>query len=122
MTFLFCFIRVLRLLYVDTKVKESPRAIHAIASAPVAPYSFASGSADGSIRLWDWREQKRPVYIVAHRHASVRSLAIGPFEGAQLNIVAGLDSGTLFRYDLRVSNPNAELEVELTRLRTESNI
>ena len=114
--------RSLRLLYVDAKVKESPRAIHAIASAPVSPYSFASGSADGSIRLWDWRERKGPVYIVAHRHASVRSLAIGPFVEAQLNIVAGLDSGMLFRYDLRVSNPNTGPDLTLTRLSTESNI
>jgi len=105
--FTWCMIRPLSPLYVDAKVKESPRAIHAIVSAPVSPYSFASGSADGSIRLWDWRERKGPVYIVAHKHASVRSLAIGPFADTQLNIVAGLDSGMLFRYDLRVSDPNA---------------
>jgi len=105
----------LKLLYIDAKVKESPRAIHAIASAPVSPYSFASGSADGCIRLWDWRERKGPVYIVAHKHASVRSLAIGPFVDTQLNIVAGLDSGMLFRYDLRVSYPNTGHGLMLTK-------
>ena len=116
------FFRSSKLLHVDAKVQESPRAIHAIASAPVSPYSFASGSADGSIRLWDWRERKGPVYIVAHRNASVRSLAIGPFADAQLNIVAGLDSGMLFRYDLRVSNPHAEPQLMLTKPSIESNI
>ena len=99
------FVCPLKLLYLDAKVKESPRAIHDIVSAPVSPYSFASGSADGCIRLWDWRERKGPVYIVAHQHASVRSLAVGPFADTQLNIVAGLDSGMLFRYDLRVRYP-----------------
>jgi WD40 repeat protein len=100
-----CTLLPLKPLNADAKVEESPRAIHAIASAQVSPYSFASGSADGSVRLWDWRERKGPVYIVAHRNASIRSLAIGPFADAQLNIVAGLDSGMLFRYDLRVSGP-----------------
>lgn len=109
-------------IYLDAKVKESPRAIHDIVSAPISPYSFASGSADGCIRLWDWRERKGPVYIVAHQLASVRSLAIGPFVDTQLNIVAGLDSGMLFRYDLRVSYPTAAHCLMLIRPSIESNI
>jgi WD40 repeat protein len=116
------FVCLLTLLYVDAKVKESPRAVNDIASAPVSPYSFASGSADGCIRLWDWRERKGPVYIVAHQHASVRSLAVGPFVDTQLNIVAGLDSGMLFRYDLRVSYPAADHGLVLTRPSIVSNI
>jgi len=106
----------------DAKVKESPRAIHDIAMAPVSPYSFVSGSADGCIRLWDWRERKGPVYIVAHQHASVRSLVFGPFADTQLNIVAGLDSGMLFRYDLRVSYAAAGQRLMLTRPSIASNI
>ena len=112
----------LKHLYVDTKFKDSPRAIHDIVSAPISPYSFASGSADGCIRLWDWREQKGPVYIVAHQHASVRSLAIGPSADTQLNIVAGLDSGMLFRYDLRVRYPTVARGLMLIRPSIVSNI
>jgi len=123
MTFLVLYFSCpLELFSVDAKVKESPRAIHDIVSAPISPYSFASGSADGCIRLWDWRERKGPVYIVAHQHASVRSLAIGPFVDTQLNIVAGLDSGMLFRYDLRVRSPTVAHGLMLIRPSIVSNI
>jgi len=99
------FVCPLKLLYIDPKVKKSRPAIRDIVPAPIPPCSFASRSADECIRLWDWRERKDPVYIDAHQHAFIRSLAVGPFVDTELNIIAGLDYGMLFRYDLCVSYP-----------------
>lgn len=64
---------------------------------------MATGSTDGSVKLWDLRHTRSPAFSLSSHGSAVRSLTFGQAEIAPVHVVFGLESGMILRYDLRVS-------------------
>ena len=86
----------------EASLPGGARSVNIVNSATNSPYSVATGSADGSVKLWDLRH-RAPAFSLSSHGSAVRSLTFGETEIAPVHVVFGLESGMILRYDLRVS-------------------
>ncbi|KDQ32912.1 hypothetical protein PLEOSDRAFT_1110308 [Pleurotus ostreatus PC15] len=85
---------------IERRSKEHTRSIHKLAVSRFSYYCI-TGSADGTVKLWDIRDLTKPASSVRHP-TSVRTLAFSPFESHPYQAIAGLDNGTIYRWDLKM--------------------
>lgn len=78
-----------------------------IKSATLAGYALATGSTDGSVKLWDLRHPRSPAFSLSSHGSAVRALTFGQAQIAPMHVTFGLESGMIMRYDLRVGSKDA---------------
>jgi WD40 repeat protein len=89
----------------DATLSGSARSVNVVASATHSPYYIATGSNDGSVKFWDLRHPRFPAFNLLSHGSAVRSLTFGQTPNLPVHVVLGLESGMIFRYDLRVRDP-----------------
>lgn len=89
----------------DTSLSGSARSVNVVASAPHSACHIATGSNDGSVKLWDLYHPRKPAFNLLSHGSAVRSLTFGQTPTLPVHVVFGLESGMIFRYDLRVRDP-----------------
>ncbi|KAG6849182.1 hypothetical protein H0H93_010639, partial [Arthromyces matolae] len=85
----------------ERRSKDHLRSINAMAVSQVVHGYCITGSADGDLRVWDFREMLRSAMRV-HHPTSVRSVAFSPSILYPLCAIAGLDNGSIYRWDLKM--------------------
>lgn len=82
------------------RLSDGSRAINSINFHQQESFRLVSGSADGSIKLWDLRQQKKtPVISFFKNGDNVREVQFSPFDPNKLAAV--YDSGSVIRWDIR---------------------
>ncbi|KAG8824553.1 hypothetical protein FRC17_009079 [Serendipita sp. 399] len=89
-------------LRLESNLPGGVRSVNVVTSATFSPYSLATGSADGSVKLWDLRATRTAAFSLGSHGAAVRSLTFGQTNIYPIHVVLGLESGNIFRYDLRM--------------------
>ena len=95
--------------YIDTSLPGGARSVNIINSSTLASYAIATGSTDGSVKLWDLRHPRSPAFSLSSHGSAVRSLTFGQAQIAPMHVTFGLESGMIMRYDLRVRLKNLNL-------------
>ena len=90
------------MLNVDSILPGGGRSVNVVKAATFSPYSIATGSTDGSVKLWDLRMPKEPAFNLGRHASAVRSMTFGQVSAHPVHVVFGLETGAIFRYDLRV--------------------
>ncbi|KAK7044083.1 SEA (Seh1-associated) complex subunit [Paramarasmius palmivorus] len=85
----------------ERRAKDHSRSIHSVCVSPLVPHYCLTGSADGDLRVWDLRDLQRSI-IRIHHPTGVRGVVFSPVVFQPLQAAVGLDSGNLFRWDLKV--------------------
>ncbi|KAJ7125451.1 hypothetical protein C8R43DRAFT_1030196 [Mycena crocata] len=85
----------------ERKTKDHLRSIHKLAVSHIVHHYCITGSADGDLRVWDIREMQKSIMRIRHA-TSVRGVAFSPSTSQPLQAVAGLDNGSIFRWELRM--------------------
>lgn len=89
--------------FAESSLHGSARSVNVVTSAPFSPYSVATGANDGSVKLWDLRLPPKTAVAALGSHGSaVRALTFSQDQSLPVHVVLGLESGIIFRYDLRV--------------------
>ncbi|KIM22660.1 hypothetical protein M408DRAFT_332845, partial [Serendipita vermifera MAFF 305830] len=86
----------------DSALPGGARSVNVIKSATLAPHAIATGSVDGSVKLWDLRHPKSAAFSLSSHGSAVRSLTFGQAQIAPMHVTFGLESGMIMRYDLRM--------------------
>jgi WD40 repeat protein len=92
-------------IYTEASLSGSARSVNVVAAATHSAYHIATGSNDGSVKFWDLRHPRAPAFNVLSHGSAVRSLTFGQTPALPVHVVLGLESGMIFRYDLRVCDP-----------------
>ncbi|KAH9481800.1 GATOR complex protein WDR24 [Psilocybe cubensis] len=85
----------------ERRTKDHIRSIHKMSVSHVVHHYCITGSADGHMRVWDIRDLSKSIMRV-HHPTSVRSLVFSPSLWQPLQAIAGLDNGSIYRWDLRM--------------------
>lgn len=78
------------------------RSVNVVKAANFSSYSLATGSTDGSVKLWDLRMPTAPAFNLGGHGSAVRSMTFGQVPTHPVHVVFGLEAGAIFRYDLRL--------------------
>ncbi|KAG9055228.1 hypothetical protein FS842_002794 [Serendipita sp. 407] len=89
-------------LRLESNLPGSVRSVNVVTSATFSSYSLVTGSADGSVKLWDLRATRTAAFNLGSHGAAVRALTFGQTNAYPIHVVLGLESGNIFRYDLRM--------------------
>lgn len=82
------------------RFKDSKRAINSLSFAPNMNNVMMSAGADGSVKLWDLRtNRKRPSAMFEKPGDVARDVQCSPFDGTQFAAI--YDSGAIQRWDIR---------------------
>ncbi|PIL25467.1 hypothetical protein GSI_13357 [Ganoderma sinense ZZ0214-1] len=83
----------------ERRVRDHARSIHVLQYSPILQTYCMTGSADGDIRIWDIRDLSKSVMRI-HHPAAVRAIAFSPVSSQSRHVVAALDNGSIYRWDL----------------------
>ncbi|KAM5544402.1 hypothetical protein V8D89_002062 [Ganoderma adspersum] len=83
----------------ERRVRDHARSIHVLQYSPILQSYCMTGSADGDIRIWDIRDLSRSIMRI-HHPAAVRAVAFSPISSQSRHVVAALDNGSIYRWDL----------------------
>ncbi|KAI1785177.1 hypothetical protein LXA43DRAFT_929347 [Ganoderma leucocontextum] len=83
----------------ERRVRDHARSIHVLQYSPILQSYCMTGSADGDIRIWDIRDLSRSIMRI-HHPAAVRAVAFSPVSSQSRHVVAALDNGSIYRWDL----------------------
>ncbi|KAF8813412.1 hypothetical protein BYT27DRAFT_7158298 [Phlegmacium glaucopus] len=85
----------------ERRTKDHIRSINKMSVSQVVHHYCITGSADGDLRVWDLRDLTKSIMRV-HHPTSVRSVVFSPSYWQPLQAVAGLDNGSIYRWDLKM--------------------
>ncbi|KAH8825127.1 hypothetical protein DL96DRAFT_1670347 [Flagelloscypha sp. PMI_526] len=85
----------------ERRTKDHTRSINQVCISPIVPYYSVTASADGDMRVWDLRDLSKSI-LRKHHPTSVRCVVFSPCVAHPLQVVVGLDNGSLYRWDLKM--------------------
>ncbi|KII91642.1 hypothetical protein PLICRDRAFT_515536 [Plicaturopsis crispa FD-325 SS-3] len=85
----------------ERKTRDHLRSIHKLSCSTIVHNYCVTGSADGDVRVWDLRDMTRSIMKI-HHPTSVRNVVFSPNQSQPLQAIAGLDNGSIYRWDLKM--------------------
>ncbi|EIN06922.1 hypothetical protein PUNSTDRAFT_136739 [Punctularia strigosozonata HHB-11173 SS5] len=85
----------------ERRTRDHMRAIHRLSYSRQVHYYCVTGSADCDMRVWDLRNLSQS-RLKIHHPAPVRAVLFSPDVQNPLQAIAGLENGSLYRWDLRM--------------------
>ncbi|EIW58869.1 uncharacterized protein TRAVEDRAFT_65085 [Trametes versicolor FP-101664 SS1] len=85
----------------ERRTRDHARSIHVLHYSPILQSYCMTGSADGDLRIWDIRDLTRSIMRI-HHPAAVRAVAFSPVSSQSRHVVAALDNGSIYRWDLNM--------------------
>ncbi|KAI0628217.1 hypothetical protein C8Q77DRAFT_1150372 [Trametes polyzona] len=83
----------------ERRTRDHARSIHVLQYSPILQSYCMTGSADGDLRIWDVRDLTKSIMRI-HHPAAVRAVAFSPVSSQSRHVVAALDNGSIYRWDL----------------------
>ncbi|KAK0193592.1 hypothetical protein F5146DRAFT_1101535 [Armillaria mellea] len=85
----------------ERRTKDHTRSIHKLSVSSIVHHYCVTGSSDGDLRIWDIRDLSKSINRIRHP-TTVRSAVFSPVNSHPLQVVVGLDNGSLYRWDLQM--------------------
>ncbi|KAI0766904.1 hypothetical protein BD413DRAFT_567976 [Trametes elegans] len=85
----------------ERRTRDHARSIHTLQYSPVLQSYCMTGSADGDLRIWDIRDLTKSIMRIHHLSA-VRTAAFSPVSSQSRHVVAALENGSIYRWDLKM--------------------
>ncbi|KAI0372640.1 WD40 repeat-like protein [Pilatotrama ljubarskyi] len=85
----------------ERRTRDHARSIHVLQYSPILQSYCMTGSADGDLRIWDIRDLTKSIMRI-HHPAAVRAVAFSPVSSQSRHVVAALDNGSIYRWDLNM--------------------
>ncbi|KAI0351880.1 hypothetical protein OH77DRAFT_1498292 [Trametes cingulata] len=85
----------------ERRTRDHARSIHVLQYSPILQCYCMTGSADGDLRIWDIRDLTKSIMRI-HHPAAVRAVAFSPVSSQSRHVVAALDNGSIYRWDLNM--------------------
>ncbi|KAK0469994.1 uncharacterized protein EV420DRAFT_1662756, partial [Desarmillaria tabescens] len=85
----------------ERRTKDHSRSIHKLSVSSIVHHYCVTGSSDGDLRIWDIRDLSKSINRIRHP-TTVRSAVFSPVNSHPLQVVVGLDNGSLYRWDLQM--------------------
>ncbi|KAH9855271.1 hypothetical protein C2E23DRAFT_774286 [Lenzites betulinus] len=85
----------------ERRTRDHARSIHALQYSPILQCYCMTGSADGDLRIWDIRDMTKSIMRI-HHLAAIRAVAFSPVSSHSRHVVAALDNGSIYRWDLNM--------------------
>ncbi|KAI0741856.1 hypothetical protein C8Q80DRAFT_1196599 [Daedaleopsis nitida] len=85
----------------ERRTRDHARSIHVLQYSPILQSYCMTGSADGDLRIWDIRDLTKSIMRI-HHPAAVRAVAFSPVSSQSRHVVAALDNGSMYRWDLHM--------------------
>ncbi|OSD00134.1 hypothetical protein PYCCODRAFT_1414786 [Trametes coccinea BRFM310] len=85
----------------ERRTRDHARSIHVLQYSPILQCYCMTGSADGDLRIWDIRDMTKSIMRI-HHPSAVRAVAFSPVSSQSRHVVAALDNGSIYRWDLNM--------------------
>ncbi|KAI0819575.1 hypothetical protein BC628DRAFT_1491791 [Trametes gibbosa] len=85
----------------ERRTRGHARSIHVLQYSPILQCYCMTGSADGDLRIWDIRDMTKSIMRI-HHLAAIRAVAFSPVSSQSRHVVAALDNGSIYRWDLNM--------------------
>ncbi|KAG7450975.1 WD40 repeat-like protein [Guyanagaster necrorhizus] len=85
----------------ERRTKDHTRSIHKLSVSSIVHHYCVTGSSDGDLRIWDIRDLSKSINRIRYP-TTVRSAVFSPVNSHPLQVVVGLDNGSLYRWDLQM--------------------
>ncbi|RPD58851.1 hypothetical protein L226DRAFT_493796 [Lentinus tigrinus ALCF2SS1-7] len=85
----------------ERRTRDHARSIHVLQYSPILQSYCMTGSADGDLRIWDIRDLTKSIMRI-HHPTAVRAVAFSPVSSQSRHVVAALDNGSIYRWDLNM--------------------
>ncbi|KAF9020966.1 hypothetical protein BDZ89DRAFT_1201771 [Hymenopellis radicata] len=86
----------------ERRTKDHTRSIHKLSVSHIVQHYCITGSSDADLRIWDIRDLSRSISRI-HYPTTIRSLVFSPTSSQPLQVMVGLDNGTIYRWDLKMA-------------------